>query len=112
MDKYTQLTSLGTGTFYVLGKQVNDFGFFQYTADYMPANKASLQVESAAQVKGLRMIVEDDADSLRPLSGSPEGERSVYDLNGRKVQDDSSLFTLHSSLKKGIYIVNGKKILK
>ena len=40
----------------------------------------------------------------------------VYDLAGRKVQgarskvqDDSSLFTLHSSLKKGIYIVNGQK---
>jgi len=40
----------------------------------------------------------------------------VYDLAGRKVQgarskvqDDSSLFTLHSSLKKGVYIVNGKK---
>ena len=42
----------------------------------------------------------------------------VYDLAGRKVQgvrskeeEDSSLFTLHSSLKKGIYIVNGKKVL-
>ena len=110
VDKYTQLTSLGTGTFYVLGKQGNDFGFFQYTADYMPANKAYLQVDSAAQVKGLRMIVEDDADSLRPLSGSPEGERSVYDLNGRLV--NLSTRQLVNSLKKGIYIVNGKKILK
>jgi len=48
----------------------------------------------------------------------------IYDLAGRRVdskfknqnskfngQEDSSLFTLHSSLKKGIYIVNGKKIL-
>ena len=42
----------------------------------------------------------------------------VYDLAGRKVQgargkgqEDSSLFTLHSSLKKGIYIVNGKKYI-
>ena len=112
VDARKKVSALGEGTFYVMGKQGNDFGFFEYTGTYMPANKAYLQVESAAQVKGLRMIVEDDADSLRPLSGSPEGERSVYDLNGRKVQDDSSLFTLHSSLKKGIYIVNGKKILK
>ncbi|MCR5534765.1 MAG: discoidin domain-containing protein [Bacteroidaceae bacterium] len=43
----------------------------------------------------------------------------VYDLAGRRVYSnskiqnsklkDSSLFTLHSSLKKGVYIVNGKK---
>ena len=33
----------------------------------------------------------------------------VYDLQGRRI--DSSLFTLHSSLKKGLYIKNGKKIL-
>ena len=32
-----------------------------------------------------------------------------YDLSGRKI--DSSLFILHSSLKKGIYIHGGKKIL-
>jgi hypothetical protein len=32
---------------------------------------------------------------------------AVYDLSGRRVNMD-----LNSSLKKGIYIVNGKKILK
>ena len=37
----------------------------------------------------------------------------VYDLQGRRVKAEanSSLFTLHSSLKKGVYIVNGKKII-
>ena len=37
----------------------------------------------------------------------------TYDLQGRKVigaEANSSLFTLHSSLKKGLYIVNGRKI--
>ena len=36
----------------------------------------------------------------------------VYDLQGRRVDNaeaNSSLFTLHSSLKKGVYIVDGKK---
>ena len=33
---------------------------------------------------------------------------AIYDLSGRKI--DSSLFTLHSSLKKGIYIQGGRKI--
>ena len=37
---------------------------------------------------------------------------AIYDLLGRKVisaEANSSFFTLHSSLEKGIYIVNGKK---
>ena len=36
--------------------------------------------------------------------------KDVYDLQGRRV--NSSPFTLHSSLKKGLYIVNGRKMLK
>ena len=40
-------------------------------------------------------------------------ENIVYDLSGLKVigaEANSSLFTLHSSLKKGVYIQNGKKV--
>jgi hypothetical protein len=61
---------------------------------------------------------EDDATSInRPTPDPSRNGGEVYDLAGRKVQgarskgqEDSSLFILHSSLKKGIYIVNGKKI--
>ena len=38
-----------------------------------------------------------------------QNEDEVYDLSGRKI--DSSLFTLHSSLRKGIYVINGKKYM-
>ena len=37
-------------------------------------------------------------------------DNAIYDLAGRKI--DSSFFTLHSSLKKGIVITNGKKMLR
>jgi len=38
--------------------------------------------------------------------------KGVYDLSGRRIStEDSSLFTLHSSLKRGIYIKDGKKIV-
>jgi len=52
-----------------------------------------------------------------------KNEESVYDLQGRVVgrvsrsemscanEKDSSFFTLHSSFKKGLYIVNGKKVV-
>ena len=112
VDVRTEVSTLGAGTFYVMGKQGDNFGFFEYDPEsqYMPANKAYLKVESAAPAKGLRMVIEDEADSLRPLSGSPEGERAVYDLSGRLV--NSSTRQLVNSLKKGIYIINGKKVLK
>ena len=47
-------------------------------------------------------------DSLTP-SPSPRERGAVDDLSGRKI--NSSFFTLHSSfIKKGIYIVNGRKV--
>ncbi|MCR5851304.1 MAG: leucine-rich repeat protein [Bacteroidaceae bacterium] len=41
--------------------------------------------------------------------GQMTNDNAVYDLSGRKI--DSSFFTLHSSFRRGIYIVNGKKIV-
>ena len=124
VDERTEKSSLGNGTFYVLGKQNSDFGFFQYTADYMPAHKAYLLVDGgAALTKGLRMVIEDEETSIsRPTPDPSRNGGEIYDLSGRRVDskfkiqnskfDDSSLFTLHSSLKRGIYIINGKKVLK
>ena len=37
-----------------------------------------------------------------------ESAGAVYDLGGRKIKSQFS--TLHSQLKKGLYIINGKKI--
>ena len=42
------------------------------------------------------------------MHDAPSG---VYDLQGRKVADNLSSFLSHPSSKKGIYIVNGKKII-
>ena len=55
---------------------------------------------------------EDDATSL---SGelrvkSEESDNAVYDLSGRKVNSQFSI--LNSQLKKGLYIKNGKKVLR
>ena len=76
--------------------------------------------ESLVKAFVLNFEEEDDATSInRPTPDPSRNGGEVYDLAGRKVQgarskgqEDSSLFILHSSLKKGIYIVNGKKILK
>ena len=65
------------------------------------------------QVNAVRLHILDDGEEtdIGMLTADNEsGQEVVHDLSGRRVQDDSSLFTLHSSLKKGIYIINGKKI--
>ena len=47
--------------------------------------------------------------SLTPVASREDG--AIYDLSGRKI--NSSFFTLHSSFKrKGLYIQNGKKVVK
>ena len=54
------------------------------------------------------IVLQDNGTSLTP-NPSPREGGAIYDLSGRKI--DSSLFTLHSSLKKGLYIKDGKKIM-
>jgi len=55
----------------------------------------------------------DGIENLTPTFSRREG--AIYDLSGRQIsvgaETDSLLDTPRSSLKKGIYIINGKKVL-
>ena len=70
-------------------------------------------------IDDIQMSHFDEETSIsRPTPGPSLNGGEIYDLAGRRVQgarskgqEDSSLFPLPSSLKKGIYIRNGKKIL-
>ncbi len=55
----------------------------------------------------------DEIENEERRMKNEEFNTGIYDLSGRKVgaEANSSFFTLHSSLKKGIYIVNGKKVI-
>ena len=66
-------------------------------------------VELNAQLNDATAVV-TGIESLTP-NPSPTGEGSIYDLEGRKVGDNSQLSTRNSQLPKGIYIVNGKKVV-
>ena len=58
---------------------------------------------------GIEDIASDD-DGFAPFASD-----ALYDLQGCRVgmaADNSLLFIYHSSLKKGIYIVKGKKVVK
>ena len=61
------------------------------------------------------IVIEPNPDAVRDVKGTTpataEGEGTISNLAGQRI--DKSRFTTHNSqLKRGIYIVDGKKILK
>jgi hypothetical protein len=85
------------GTQYVLAEKDGVVGFYQATEGTIAAGKAYLTGISA----GVKAVTFGTTTSLTPAL-SEERETVIYDLSGRRVQKAT----------KGIYIVNGKKILK
>ena len=95
-----------TGNVYVL---YND-GFTRATKGTIPAHRAYLVLAAETEAEGRLSIFEDETTALKLVNSEERIVNSeVYDLQGRKV-NHSSLFTSgKATLKKGLYILNGKK---
>ncbi len=79
--------------------------FVKTNIDYLPANKAYLTV-SSSEVDVLPILTEEEYEEyitgIEELPAvTPAGKKVVYDLQGRRIAAPS----------KGLYIVNGKKIV-
>jgi len=85
------------GSQYVLAKKDDVVGFYQATEGTIAAGKAYLTGIPA----GVKVVTFGTATSLTPAL-SEEREAVIYDLSGRRVEKAT----------KGIYIINGKKVLK
>ena len=85
------------GSQYVLAEKDAVVGFYQATEGTIAAGKAYLTGISAG-VKAITFSIADGIAS--PLSETEEGV--IYDLSGRRVE----------KAMKGLYIINGKKVLK
>ena len=72
------------------------------TALPVAANKAWLEVPTSTARSIALVFADDDATAISAVSGSPADKAAVYDLSGRKVTNPA---------KKGVYIVNGKKVV-
>ncbi len=80
-------STLDDGTFYVMGKVGDNFGFFQYTAQYMPAHKAYLLLDgSTVLAPGLKMVFGETPPSYPPRGKKepPLGE-VWYTLSGTRL---------------------------
>ena len=100
----------GTKTNYIL----KDGAFHPTSGGTVKANKAYLQIPTSAAREGaLTIDFGDETTEIKTTDFTDYTDSgAIYDLQGRCVgsaEANSSLFTLHSSLKKGLYINNGKK---
>ncbi len=110
-------TVTGREGVYALAKKNDVVGFYPVAASVtIPAGKAYLEYTStggSSAVKGFTFVFDDDATGIEDLKDSKDLKDSnvIYNIAGQRL--DNSQFTIHNSqLKRGIYIVNGKKVLK
>ena len=113
----------GNMTNYIL----KDGAFHPTSGGTVKANKAYLQIPTSAAREGaLTIDFGDETTEIKTTDFTDYTDSgAIYDLQGRCVgsaeanwlspsgrrAEPSSLFTLHSSLKKGLYINNGKKYM-
>ncbi|MBQ9261477.1 MAG: hypothetical protein IJ185_05185, partial [Prevotella sp.] len=101
---------------YALAIKNDKVGFYPVAASVtIPAGKAYLEYTGTdgGAVKGFSFVFDDDATGIEDLKDSKDLKDSnvIYNIAGQRL--DNSQFTIHNSqLKRGIYIVNGKKVLK
>ena len=97
----TKFTAESNFTYYGLKKNTLTFATFDPSAVAIPANKAYLKVATA----GARLnVMFDDDETTTGISttlNNKEEISNIYNLNGQRVVTPS----------KGMYIVNGKKVI-
>ena len=104
-----------TGTVYTL--QSHDFdgdgvkegiAFKKYTGANLTGFKAYLNIitldgsTESTQAIRIRKAGDEETTSIEPSTLNPQPSTVIYDLQGRCVQQ----------MEKGVYIVNGKKVIK
>ena len=94
---------------------VNDvIGFYKAAGQTVATNRAYIQIDESAGVKAFFALpgMEDTPTGIEAVESSQTtvDSKAIYNLAGQRV--DNSQFTIHNSqLKRGIYIVNGRKVL-
>ncbi len=108
--KNTSVTTLsqqeGGASIYVLSRGITEYTGFKLaggTVKTVPANKAYLPVDQSVLAKSINFSFDDSqATDIQTIDKvDVNSDAAVFDLSGRKV----------SKPEKGIYILNGKKIL-
>ena len=88
-------------TIYVLANGTSGVGFYLLkSGDKVPASKAYLIVTGSSESRSF-IDIDDNVTGIQQVKGSKSQVESYYNLNGQRVVQPT----------KGVYIVNGKKII-
>jgi hypothetical protein len=92
-----------SSTIYALGKKGDKVGFMRVKTDVtIPSGKAYLVIPPTAGARDFIGFADDDVTGVNVVKGQMEDERSEYfNLAGQRVAQPT----------KGLYIVNGKKVI-
>lgn len=106
----TVATPTNEGTIYTLqaawdettdnNLSTNDVAFRQYNGATIKGFRAYLPVANNTRIAGMR-IVDGDVTRIEGVNAEESHKVDVYDLSGRRVQRAT----------KGLYIINGKKVI-
>ena len=86
--------------------------FWKANASPVSTDHAYIHLPAGSLVKSFAIDLDDDATSISEelRVKSEESGGAIYNVAGQRI--DNSQFTIHNSqLKRGIYIVNGKKVI-
>ena len=92
------LVTKGSNTYYVLSGNT----FMTYTGDAFAANKAYFEVEGSSSARSFSIVFDGETTGIADISSKTDAVSGEYfDLQGRRVAQPT----------KGLYIVNGKKMV-
>ena len=91
--------NLKDGTIYTLQKPGNDFVMKMYNDDYLNGFKAYYEMPAGSNVQALRLSFGETTGIDAVVNAG--GKLEIYDMSGRRVE----------KMTKGLYIVNGQKVL-
>lgn len=101
----TETAATDNAGIYALGDKTNGVAFYPFVGETYKAGKAYLNISglSASEVRFFNIFDEGEETAIENIQGAEDAVDSVvYDLAGRRVQ----------KAQKGLYIVNGKKVIK
>jgi hypothetical protein len=76
--------------------------FWKINHGVIPANKAYLPVQtSVVPARGFDIVFSDEATDVKNINRESMANENYYNLNGQRVYAN----------QKGLYIVNGKKVV-
>lgn len=74
----------------------------------LKSTRAYLEYNGTANVNEMRIIIDGEETTITEIDGMPVGNFDVYNLQGVRVRQNVNSL---NGLRKGIYIVNGKKYI-